>query len=347
MLESDVSFRLLDLNLLRVFDAMMTEGSVAGAAMRLSITPSAVSHALGRLRGLFNDPLFVRSPSGMRATPRGSEIGNKVREGLHYLEGALTPTDFLAEESRRTFTVACSAYVSAVLLPGVIAQMRERAPRTHLAVVSWGPDVLDRFDSGQIDVLLGDFGRVPEGYEVRALFEDGLVWLMGREYILERGMTDRRAQLQAVKPDVSTRTVWENGFERRTGMEEYCGMVSNPVDGIEYRPALDALPYSMIAPWVVKQTDLAALLPRRVASWFAQCLRLDVVEPAPDAVGERIRIAAIRHPEYGDRAPVAWFCELLCEAAATLQHEVPPSEMSPQKRRGEKYTGEEPHALPR
>jgi DNA-binding transcriptional LysR family regulator len=131
MLESDVSFRLLDLNLLRVFDAMMAEGSVAGAAVRLSITPSAVSHALGRLRSLFNDPLFVRSPSGMRATPRGSEIGLKVREGLHYLEGALTPTAFRAAESSRTFTVACSAYVSAVLLPGVIARMRALAPQTR------------------------------------------------------------------------------------------------------------------------------------------------------------------------------------------------------------------------
>jgi DNA-binding transcriptional LysR family regulator len=321
MLESDLSFRLLDLNLLRVFDAMMTEGSVAGAAARLSITPSAVSHALGRLRSLFHDPLFVRSSSGMRATPRAAEIGNKVREGLLFLEGALTPADFLAEESGRTFTVACSAYVSAVLLPGVIALMRERAPRTHLAVVSWGPGVLDRFDSGQIDVLIGDFGRVPDGYEARALFEDRLVWLMGREYILEPGMADRRVQIQAVQPDVSGRVVWENGFGRRTGLEEFCGIVGNPVDGLECRPALDSLPYSMIAPLVVKQTDLAALLPRRLASLFAQDFRLDVVDPESDAVAEEIRIAAIRHPDYGNRAPIAWFCELLAEVAATLKQD--------------------------
>ena len=319
MLESDLSFRLLDLNLLRVFDTMMAEGSVAGAATRLRITPSAVSHALGRLRALFNDPLFVRSPSGMRATPRAAEIGLKVREGLHFLEGALTPTDFLAAESSRTFTVACSAYVSAVLLPGVIARMRERAPRTHLAVVSWGPGVLDRFDSGQIDVLLGDFGRAPEGYEARALFTDRLVWLMGREYILAPGMTDRRAQIQAVRPDLSDRVVWENGFERRTGFEEYCGMVGNPVDGIECRPALDSLPYSMIAPLVVKQTDLAALLPQRLAALFAQDLRLDMVEPAGGAFSAEIRIAAIRHPDYGTRPPVAWFGDLLAEVAAMLE----------------------------
>jgi DNA-binding transcriptional LysR family regulator len=338
MLESDLSFRLLDLNLLRVFDAMMAEGSVAGAASRLSITPSAVSHALGRLRALFNDPLFVRSAGGMRATPRASEIGAKVREGLHFLEGALTPTDFLAEESGRTFTVACSAYVSAVLLPGVIARMRERASRTHLAVVSWGPGVHDRFDSGQIDALIGDFGRVPDGYEARALFDDRLVWLMGREYILGPGMADRRVQIQAVQPDVSSRVVWENGFERRTGLEEFCGMVGNPVDGIEYRPALDSLPYSMIAPLVVKQTDLAALLPRRLASLFAQDLRLDIVEPEGDALTEEIRIAAIRHPDYGNRAAVAWFCELLGEVAASLRHDNAQALHAPALRVGERIS---------
>lgn len=321
MLESDLSFRLLDLNLLRVFDAMITEGSVAGAASRLSITPSAVSHALGRLRSLFNDPLFVRSTSGMRATPRASEIGRKVHEGLNFLEGALTPTAFRAAESRRTFTVACSAYVSAVLLPGVIARMRERAPHTHLTVASWAPGVVDRFDSGQIDVLLGDFRRVPDGYETQALFADRLVWLMGRDYILEAGGTDRRQQLQAMKPDLASRAVLENGFERRTGFEEYCGMVGNPVAGINSRPAIESLPYSMIAPLVVKQTDLAALLPRRVAWLFAQDLRLDVVEPVGDAAGEAMRIAAVRHPDYGRRAPVTWLSDLLAEVAATLEPE--------------------------
>jgi DNA-binding transcriptional LysR family regulator len=187
-------------------------------------------------------------------------------------------------------------------------------------VVSWAPGVLDRFDSGQIDALIGDFGRVPDGYEARALFEDRLVWLIGREYILTPGLADRRVGIQAVPADVSSRVVWESGFERRTGLEEYCGMIGNPVDGIECRPAIDSLPYSMIAPLVVKQTDLAALLPRRLAVLFARDLRLDVVEPLTDAVTEEIRIAAIRHPDHGNRAPVTWFCELLTEAAATLEH---------------------------
>jgi DNA-binding transcriptional LysR family regulator len=318
MLESDVSFRVLDLNLLRVFDALMAEGSVAGAASRLSITPSAVSHALGRLRSLFHDPLFIRSASGMRATPRASEIGPKVHEGLRFLEGALTPTAFVAAESSRTFTVACSAYVSAVLLPGVIAQLRERAPKAALTVASWGPGVLDRFEAGQIDVLLGDFARVPEGLESRLLFADRAVWLMGRDYILEPGMADRRARFGAAQPTLANRTILENGFLRRVALDEGCGIVANPCDETSAAPVLESLPYSMIAPLVVKHADLAALLPRRLAQLFAQDLRLDIVAPAAEIDAPEIRVASVRHPEHGRRAPVVWFGELLAEVAGKL-----------------------------
>jgi DNA-binding transcriptional LysR family regulator len=345
MLESDVSFRLLDLNLLRVLDAMMVEGSVAGAASRLSITPSAVSHALGRLRSLFNDPLFIRSPSGMRATPRASEIGPKVQEGLRTLEGALTPPAFVASESNRTFTVACSAYVSAVLLPGVIAQLRERAPKAALTVVSWGPGVLDRFEAGQIDVLLGDFARVPEGLESRMLFEDRAVWLMGRDYILESGMADRRALFGAARPVLASRTILENGFLRRVTLDEGCGIIANPCGATSDGPVLESLPYSMIAPLVVKNADLAALLPRRLAELFAQDLRLDMVAPSVENDAPEIRIAAVRHPEHGRRAPVVWFSELLAEVAGRLDADAEhaPDNSWPEK----KYAGEQPHALPR
>jgi DNA-binding transcriptional LysR family regulator len=186
------------------------------------------------------------------------------------------------------------------------------------------------------------------------LFADRLVWLMGRDYILEPGGADRREQLQAMRPDLSCRIVSENGFERRTGLDEYCGIVGNPVNGSACRPALDSLPYSMIAPLVVKQTDLAALLPRRLAELYAQYLRLDVIEPAGNVVTEAIQIAAVRHPDYGRRAPVAWFCGLLAEVAEALNND-DESAASPENRRcgkslsafEEKCTGEQPHAVPR
>lgn len=342
MLESDVSFRVLDLNLLRVLDAMVTEGSVAGAAARLSITPSAVSHALGRLRALFKDPLFIRAPGGMRATPRALEVGGKVREGLRYLEGALTPTAFVAAESRRTFSIACSAYVSAVLLPDVIARLREQAPAAQLAVLAWSPDVVERFAAGQVDILVGDFLRIPAGCEVRLLFEDRLAWLMGRDYILAGAPDAARTRIAAARARLPSRSVLDGGFERRTALDEGCCIVANPVGGAPEAPLLESLPYALIAPLVVKQADFAALLPRRLAAVFARDLRLDIVEPAANAIAEEIRISAVCHPEYGRRAPVVWFRDLLIEAAATAKGTRPDGSAAKKK-----VAGEKPHALPR
>ena len=335
MLDSDLSFRVLDLNLLRVFDALMNESSVVGAATRLSITPSAVSHALGRLRVIFKDPLFVRSPGRMRATPRAAEIGPKVREGLRFLEGALTPTTFDAAQSNRTFSVACSAYVSAVLLPGVIGELRRRAPRAGISVSAWGHDTIARFAAGQIDVLIADFARVPEGCRVDMLFEDRLVWLKGRDYVLSDGSREEsatrvRAVLSEIRARLPSRTVSESGFERRAMADEVCCMVGNSVDGTIEQPFLDSLPYALIAPLVVKHANLAALLPRRLAVLFAQEFGLDLIEPGSD-VADRIGVAAVRHPEHGLRAPVAWFSDLLAEVAARP--------VSQEKERGENSRG--------
>lgn len=328
MLANDVSFRALDLNLLRVFDAMLAEGSVAGAAGRLSITPSAVSHALGRLRYLFNDPLFVRAPGGMRATARASEIGKKVREGLHQLEEALTPSSFLAEESARTFTVVCSAYVSAVLLPGVIARMRQLAPKAGLSVRSWSNGVVDQLESGLVDLLLGDFVRVPETLDSQILFADRAVWLVGRDYVLpgippgpaRHGVPEarqlRNESFNRMNPRLPGRTVLEGGIERRIALDECCGIVGNPAAGRSDDPILESLPYSSIAPLVVKHADLAALLPRRLALLFARDFGLDVVDLPREHEALGVRIGAAWHRDHGNRAPVTWLRNLLIEVAS-------------------------------
>ena len=77
-----MNVRDIDLNLLRVFDAVLRERSVTAAAAGLGLTQPAVSNALSRLRGLFDDALFVRTPAGMDATPFARELGEPVRQAL-------------------------------------------------------------------------------------------------------------------------------------------------------------------------------------------------------------------------------------------------------------------------
>src|SRR3954464_8171015 len=99
------SFSHLDLNLLRIFEALIEERSATRAGARLGLTQSAVSHALNRLRYAVGDPLFVRGPAGMLPTPRATEIAPRIRAGLAQLQAALTPAGFTPAEADRRFVI--------------------------------------------------------------------------------------------------------------------------------------------------------------------------------------------------------------------------------------------------
>jgi Bacterial regulatory helix-turn-helix protein, lysR family len=100
-----VGFRMIDLNLFRVFDAMMLHRSVRKASQMLSVTPSAVSHALSRLRQSIGDELFIPTESGMQPTRRALELAPAVRAGLGELELALTGKESAPTKTLWTFPI--------------------------------------------------------------------------------------------------------------------------------------------------------------------------------------------------------------------------------------------------
>src|SRR5881227_2026158 len=113
-----IHYSQLDLNLLRVFEALMEERSATRAGAQLGLTQSAISHALNRLRYVLKDELFVRGPEGMQPTERAAEIAPRLRQGLLQLQLALAPADFDPVCTDRRFGVACTEYVGTVLMPG-------------------------------------------------------------------------------------------------------------------------------------------------------------------------------------------------------------------------------------
>src|ERR1700722_8905583 len=124
----------LDLNLLRVFDVLLEERSVTRAGARLGLTPSAVSHALSRLRYHIGDDLFRRDAQGMQPTRKALEIGPSLHAALAQLQSALTPADFDPVTSDHRFSVVAGAYACAVLMPPVVAALQARAPDARLHI---------------------------------------------------------------------------------------------------------------------------------------------------------------------------------------------------------------------
>ena len=151
---SELHFSNLDLNLLRIFDALLEERSVTRAGERLGLTQSAVSHALGRLRHLLGDPLFTRKSGGVEPTPRALEIGPALHAALRQLEEALSPTVFDPLTAERRFTLAAGPYACTILVPALVERLHQAAPKVELLIEAYGLDYHERLDAGRIDAAL-------------------------------------------------------------------------------------------------------------------------------------------------------------------------------------------------
>jgi DNA-binding transcriptional LysR family regulator len=186
---STIQIRMVDLNLFRVFDALMLHRSVRKASQVLSVTPSAVSHALNRLRQTMDDELFIPGERGMEPTRRALELAAAVREGLESFAGALNTKPFVPMEAVRTFRIAASDNTSMVILPSLVKRLTKNAPQIDLRVFPLSRlDVVRELESGQIDLVIGWFGELPSGMRRATLYreEEAIVVRAGHPLTLEK-----------------------------------------------------------------------------------------------------------------------------------------------------------------
>jgi DNA-binding transcriptional LysR family regulator len=128
------NFRTLDLNLLRVFDAVMTQGSVTHAAEMLALTQPAASHALKRLNAWLGEPLFQRSAAGMTPSARAAALWPQVRAALQDLERALAPGAFDPLRDAAEFRLSLSDASAGALVPALVAALEREAARVDLRI---------------------------------------------------------------------------------------------------------------------------------------------------------------------------------------------------------------------
>jgi DNA-binding transcriptional LysR family regulator len=130
-----LNFRTLDLNLLRVFNEVMTERSLTRAASKLSLTQPAVSNALRRLREVLGDDLLRRSGQGMEPTPRALALWPTVQDSLRQLQASLSPDQFVPSRANTTFVLAMADATAAELIPGLVEVIDRDAPGVTIRVV--------------------------------------------------------------------------------------------------------------------------------------------------------------------------------------------------------------------
>lgn len=153
-----INFRTLDLNLLRVFDAVMAEGSLTRAAEHLAMTQPAVSHAVRRLRQALGDDLFIRSAHGMRGTPQAEAIWPQVRSALAALRQALAPEDFDPRRDAVQLRLAMADATAAMLAPPLVAEIERTRSLANLRVLPLTTrDPRRLVEAGEADLAVGFF----------------------------------------------------------------------------------------------------------------------------------------------------------------------------------------------
>lgn len=262
----------IDLNLLIVFDALAVEGHATRAAERIGLTQPAVSHALNRLRALFGDPLFVRSPRGMVPTPLARDIAPSVRSILEQVEEVLLGRRaFEPMFSKRQFVLGLSDYAAFVLLPRLTARLDQEAPGVSLIVRNTSRDVgLPMLENGDVELIAGNFPEPPAHMREDVLYEEDFICAVRDDH---PGLSE--------EPDL----------DRYLAMRHLqVSMKGNPSGYVDATLAAQGLKrtvavtvgHFLMAPMLIDASELVATEPRRLFTPLAGRLPLRLFPPPLD-----------------------------------------------------------------
>jgi DNA-binding transcriptional LysR family regulator len=256
----------IDLNLLRVFDAVLHERGVTPAAARLGLTQPAVSNALARLRGVFGDPLFLRTPGGMDPTPFARGLAEPVRQALALLESALAHgPGFDPATSTRAFRFYMSDLGQIEFLPPLIEHVQREAPGVRLEAAALDvEDIGAALAAGTLDLAVGFLPGLRAPVRRTALFRDPYLCLMRADHEIKT--LTKKTFLNASHVLVTYRGghhVIEEALERA---------------GLSRRIAL-RVPHFTVVPMVLERTDLILTLPARVARVYERRGRFKSLPP--------------------------------------------------------------------
>ena len=259
----------MDLNLLRLFDAVYRARSVSRASELLGLSQPATSQGLTRLRLLVKDALFVRAPGGVAPTPRAERLAVAVQAALAGLEQALNEAaQFDPAQSAKVFRLHMSDIGEARFLPELMVALRRLAPGVRLETSPLeSSDIALALDSGRIDFAFGFLPTVKDTQRVQLLSDRYIVLLRaGHPFTRKRrsgkALLDGLQQLEfvAVRTHSDTLRILQMlqlEDRLRLGTEHF-----------------------MVLPAIVKATDLAVVMPRNIARLFAEAGGYAIVEPA-------------------------------------------------------------------
>jgi DNA-binding transcriptional LysR family regulator len=269
-----MNLRSIDLNLLTVFDAIVTEGNQSRAANKLGMSQPAMSNALARLRTALGDPLFVRTAQGMTPTARGRSLAAPVRQALDLIQAALDRTRrgdrFDYHSSTRSIVVATEDYGESVILPRFMNWLMQTAPGMRVRILRdpVGPALSRKLSDGSVDLAMRYFRVRDSELHCKHLLDEEFVSMVRQDhpsigdgislsqYLGLPHVVFGRLGRRGIKNSIVDRELRRLGHTRHIALQ---------VPGFQ----------SMAA--IVRNTDFVCTMPRRMAQVYAHHFRLKVL----------------------------------------------------------------------
>lgn len=260
----------VDLNLLVTLDALLEHCNVTRAADKVGLSQPAMSRALSRLRGMFNDDLLVRTSAGYVRTIRGEQLHDRLPITLDAVRELVSSRMMRAEQWQTTIRLAMPDHQSIVLLPQVLDRLSGGSMTTRIATEPLTPHMLKRLENGDLEMAIGHVSGSATGFFQRKLYVDDYACLLRRDHPALQGdwSAERFHDLQHAIP--------ASGHE---------GEWSHVTDALMHLPVREhsvMLPNTMGAAMAIVESDMVLTLPRRAAKKIAALLPLEVIDAPID-----------------------------------------------------------------
>ena len=285
--------RRLDGQLLLVLHDLLRTRSASRTANHLHMSQSGVSHALGRLRDLFDDALFTRRPHGLEPTRRALALVEPVEEMLALAARSLvTPRAFEPTETDRVFVLSAPEFITALIGSRLLRDLSRRAPKASFIIRHLGPEEARKaLREGALDLAIGRFPRAASrGMRVDTVLEDRYCVVARRDHPTLRKRVTMRQYLDVGHVFASS--------ESETDVEERS----------HYRQirSVAVVPYWLMALHMVAASDAIATCPRGLAERYAGRLRLQILDAPFEA--DSITVSALSREHHRDAAS-SWLLE--------------------------------------
>ena len=309
----------IDLNLLVYLEVLLRERNVTQAANQLGLSQPAMSNGLRRLRGLFDDPLLVRTSEGMTPTERALELEPLVKDILLGVDRAMQPaTEFEPRAAQMVVRIMASDYAESTLFPAVLTELRDNAPDITLDIMNPSDVSFLDVERGKVDLVINRFDQMPQSFHQITLWQDSFSCLLSPNHPILDDFS--------LESYLSADHIWVS----KTGMGVGVGVDPSDVQRLgwvdsalaqlgEKRRIRVFTRHYQAAMTLAEQNDLIVTLPTR-ATWLKQNDPRVAIRQVPFDVPP-LELKMAWSPLLHNNAPHRWVRQFITRIARSLSTE--------------------------